>query len=478
MEPVERLLVLKIAGEIGTKSSRTRRRFLRVLVANVRSALARAGVRGSVESRWSRLLVRTEDHQAAAGVLGRVFGLHSISESAILPFATLDELVEGAGDVYRPLVAGRTFAVRPRRSGHHPFRSIDVATTLGSALLPGSAGVDLDHPDVEVPVDVVDGSAYLVLDVWKGAGGLPVGVGGRVAALFSGGFDSPVATWMAMRRGMSADLVVCDLGGCGQVDAALEVARELATRWAPGVEPAAHVVDLSAVVAALRARVEPSIRQVVLKRAMYRAGTLLTERLGAEAVVTGEALGQVSTQTLRNLAVAEDAAGVPVVRPLIGMDKEEIMSRARAIGTHEASARVQEHCNIATGRVDTAARLRDVVTAEGRIDESFVRASVDRALTLDLLSWTPGPAPEHVVSSVPEGAVVVDVREVEEGPDAGELRLPFSRSQEWLATLDRSGTYLFVCSHGHRSELVAHELRRRGVDAYSLAGGVAGLTAA
>ncbi len=92
-------------------------------------------------------------------------------------------------------------------------------------------------------------------------------------ALFSGGFDSPVAAWMAMRRGMSLDLLVCDLGGCGQVDAALEVARELVLRWAPGIEPRAYVVDLSPVVAALRARVEPGIRQVVLKRAMYRSGT-------------------------------------------------------------------------------------------------------------------------------------------------------------------------------------------------------------
>jgi tRNA uracil 4-sulfurtransferase len=478
MGGVERLLVLKIAGEIGTKSSRTRRRFLRVLGRNVRAALGRVGVRATVEPRWSRLLVRAEDRKAAGAVLGRVFGLHSVAEAAVVPFATLEELVAGAAGLYRDRVSGRTFAVRARRSGQHPFRSMDVATALGTALLPGSAGVDLDHPDVEVPVDVVDGTGYVVLDARPGAGGLPIGVGGRVVVLFSGGFDSPVAAWMAMRRGMAVDLVLCDLGGCGQVDAALDVARELATRWAPGAEPSVHTVDLSPVVSALRARVEPGIRQVVLKRAMYRAGTLIAERLGAEALVTGEALGQVSTQTLRNLAVAEDAAAVPVLRPLIGMDKEEIMARARSIGTHDASLRVQEHCNIATGRVETAARLRDAITAEGRIDESFVGASVERARTVDLLAWEPGPPPEHVVASVPAGALVVDVREPEEGPDVGDMRLPFSRSAEWMPTLEPASTYLFVCSHGNRSELVAHELRRRGLDAYSLAGGVAGLTAA
>src|SRR5919106_196192 len=450
MVRMERLLVLKIAGEIGTKSARTRRRFPRTLTGDVPAALPRAGIRAETEPRWSRVLVRTDSSDAAADVLGRVFGLHSVSDAAVIRFGSLDELVAEAAELSRERVAGRTFAVRPRRSGEHAFRSIDVAVALGEALRPASAGVDLSNPEVDVPVEIVDDTAYLTLDRRPGAGGLPVGVGGRAVALFSGGFDSPVAAWMAMRRGMAIDLATCDLGGCGQIDAALEVARELATRWAPGVEPRAHVIDLAPAVAALRARVEPGIRQVVLKRAMYRAGTILAERLRADALVTGEALGQVSTQTVRNLAVAEDAAGVPVLRPLIGMDKEEILARARDIGTHDASLRVQEHCNIASGRVETAARLRHVIGAEGRLDDSFVEEAA-------------------------RAAVVVDVREVEEGPLAGDLRLPFSRVSEWSDGLEPGRTYVFVCTHGHRSELVAHELRRRGVDAYSLAGGIGSL---
>jgi thiamine biosynthesis protein ThiI len=191
--------------------------------------------------------------------------------------------------------------------------------------------------------------------------------------------------------------------------------------------------------------------------------------------VTGESLGQVSTQTLRNLAVAEEAAGVPVLRPLIGMDKQEILDRARMIGTHEASERVREHCQISTGRVETAARLRDVLTAEGRVDESFIAAAVDASTAVDLVTWAPGPPPDHVVESVPKGALVVDVRETEEGPSVGDLSLPFSRSAEWAPTLDPRNDYVFVCTEGVRSETVAHDLRRRGLRAYSLAGGIGSL---
>ena len=464
-------LMLKISGEIGTKSAPTRRRFLRVLASNARAALRRQGIRGTVEPRWSRLFVRTDD-PAAASALSRVFGIHSIAQTIPVRFSSLEDLVAGAVPHLEGAVRERTFALRVRRSGDHPFRSRDVAVALGDALLSASAGVDLDHPDVELPIEISGDVARLLLDAVPGPGGLPVGVGGRALSLFSGGFDSPVATWMTMRRGMAMDLLVCDLGGCGQVDAALGVARELVGTWALGVEPVAHVVDLVPVVAALRARVDPGIRQVVLKRAMYRAGTLLAQRLGAEAVVTGEALGQVSTQTLRNLSVAEDAAGMPVLRPLIGMDKEEIIGRARQIGTHDASARVQEHCNIATGRVETAARLHTVIGAEGRLDESFIESAVNRALRIDLMTWTPGPSPEHVVEEVPRDAVVVDVREPDEGPAVGDVRLPFGQVGEWSTGLEASRTYLFVCSNGNRSEIVAHELRRRGLDAYSLAGGI------
>jgi thiamine biosynthesis protein ThiI len=473
MMGMERVLVLKIAGEIGTKSARTRRRFLRTLTGNVRAALRRAGVRAEIEPRWSRLLVRAEDHEAAGAAVGRVFGLHSVSDSAVVRFSSLGDLVGAAADVYRDRVAGRTFAVRARRSGQHPFRSTDVAVALGDALRPVSSGVDLREPDVEVPLEIVEDTAYLFLERRPGAGGLPVGVGGRAVALFSGGFDSPVAAWMTMRRGMALELVTCDLGGCGQVDAALEVARGLVSEWAPGIEPRAHVVDLAPAVAVLRARIESGIRQVVLKRAMYRAATIVAERVGAEALVTGEALGQVSTQTVRNLAVAEDAAGLPVLRPLIGMDKEEILSRARDIGTHDASLRVQEHCDIASGRVETAARLRHVVNAEGRLDDWFVDDAARAAVEIDLTTWQPGPPPEHVLDALPEAAVVVDIREPEEGePAAGDLRLPFSRVEEWVAGLEPGRTYVFVCTHGNRSEMVAHDLRRRGIDAYSLAGGI------
>ncbi|HXF56021.1 MAG TPA: tRNA uracil 4-sulfurtransferase ThiI [Actinomycetota bacterium] len=497
---VGRRLFVRLAGEIGTKSTRTRRRFLRVLARNARLALEAAGVRGSVRPEWSRLLVNAAHLPAARDVLSRVFGVHSVDEVLEVRFDSLASLVEALTPLYRDRVAGRSFAVRARRQGRHDFTSQDVAVELGAALLPFASRVDLEQPEVTVAVEVVDDRAFAVLDSVPGPGGLPLGSGGRAVVLFSGGFDSPVAAWRVMRRGVRVDLLHCDLGGCGELDQALTVARELALRWAPGVEVRAHVVDLTPVVLELIRRVPPRLRQVLLKRAMYRAASRLAELLGAEAVVTGESLGQVSTQTLRNLAVCEEAATVPVLRPLVGMDKEEIMATARAIGTFAASAAVQEHCSIATGPVETWAALEEVRAAErlpqpdlgpeGRplaeaeagdashpLSEAWIRGAVDRRWVVSLRRWERSGLPEHVVDRVPRDAVVVDVREPHEGPPVGDLRLPFSTALDSLETLDRDRTYVLVCTAGVRSEVLARELRARGYQAYSLAGGLAALPA-
>jgi thiamine biosynthesis protein ThiI len=473
----ERRLLVRIGGEVCTKSSRTRRRFLAVLTRNARTALRREGIAAEVTSEWTRLVVSTPEPGRARELLARVFGVHRVHEAARVPFTSLPDLVDSLVPFYRDRVDGRSFAIRPKRRSPLAFSSHDLAVELGAALLPSAARVDLGHPDVEVIVELHDGHAEAVLESSPGTGGLPLGTGGHAVALFSGGFDSPVAAWRVMRRGTQLDLLICDLGGCGQMDQALAVAKELALRWTPGLEPRFWVVDLAPVVLALTQRANPRLRQILLRRAMYRAGSSLAEEIGASALVTGESLGQVSTQTLGNIRACERAATVPVLRPLIGMGKDEIIAQARSIGTYEVSARVQEHCSISPGRVETWASPERIDAAERQVDaepltEEWIREAVARRRAVNLRHWTPGALPDLVVSSVPAGAVVLDVREPEEGPLAGDRRLPFSRAGELLPTLDPSQSYLLVCASGQRSYTLARELARRGVTAWSLDGGV------
>src|SRR5688572_30544808 len=163
-----------------------------------------------------------------------------------------------------------------------------------------------------------------------------------------------------LKRGIALDYVFCNLGGDAYERAVVQVGKAIADDWSYGTKPHLHVVDFAPVLDELRAKTRASYWQVVLKRLMYRAACLVAAERNAEAIITGEAVGQVSSQTLSNLRAIESVATLPVLRPLIGFDKEEIIERAKMIGTASLSEQVKEYCAIAPGNPVTAATIRRV----------------------------------------------------------------------------------------------------------------------
>lgn len=471
-------LLLRLSGEVATKSRRTRHRFHRVLAANLRDA-CRGSEGARVRDEWSRIFVDLPDAEALENVT-RVFGISSWSPVEAECDARLDEIVRVGADRFGQRVRGRRFAVRARRSGRHPFGSQDVMRELGAALAEG-ASVDLTEPEVEVRVEVRDERAYLFSARHPGPGGLPLGVEGRAVALLSGGFDSAVASWLTLRRGVELQYVFCNLGGGAYRRLVLEVARALAEAWSWGTHPVIHVVDFAGVARALRAGVRPSHQQVALKRQMYRAAARVAAERGASAIVTGEAIGQVSTQTLANLRAIEPAAeGFPVLRPLLGFDKSEIIDLARRIGTHDLSARVREYCAISPGRPAVAVGVEAAEREEGRVAEGVVTAAVQERETLSLR----GLADEEIVEPglfverIPPGAAVLDTRGEREYRawhwpgaercDFDELLLHFDR-------LDRERDYVLYCARGVQSAQLAERMQSAGYEAYSFRGGAPAL---
>jgi thiamine biosynthesis protein ThiI len=474
LSPGERVAMVRLTGELTTKARRTRARFQRRLARNIRAAFAAAGQECELQESWSRLLVRLEAGSSFEP-LSRVFGVSSYSVLDGICDAELDRIVATGEELYREEVRGRSFAIRSRRSGSHPFRSNDIAIRLGSALNE-EATVDLDDPEVEVHVEVRGRRAYLFSSRSRGAGGLPLGMEGRAISLLSGGFDSAVSSWMMLRRGVALDYLFCNLGGDAHRRMVLEVGKLLADRWSYGTRPRVYVADFEPVVEELKREVRPALLQVALKRQMYRAADRLAGLRKADAIVTGEAVGQVSSQTLANLRTIDRVSRRPVLRPLVGMDKEEIIARSRRIGTYSLSARVREHCAITEDRPATATRPRILDTAETGLDPALLNRLVDEADVVDIgeIDLAELAGRSLFVAEVAEGAVRVDMR-----PDdaRGAVSWPGSvvRSYEELVRnfkeFSEAETVVLVCAQGLLSAQIAERMQEAGIEAYSFRGG-------
>jgi tRNA uracil 4-sulfurtransferase len=495
----DRLYVLRLSGDFYVKARQTRLRFLRRLSRNVEDALASHGLPGRLDQTWSRLYLNSPAPEVPE-IVARVFGIQSVSEAVRLPWGDFDDVVREATAFFAPHVAGRRFAVRASRRGRRdviPFDSPQVERAVGSALLPGAAGVDLARPEVTAHVEVEPGQVHLFLDRTGGFGGLPVGVEGRAVALISGGFDSAVAAWLLLKRGVQLDYLFCNLGGDAHRAGVERVLAVLAERWSYGSGPRLHEIDLRPLVLQIRERTQSRNWQILLKRLMLRAAESVARHGSAAGLVTGDAIGQVSSQTLQNLAAISQAAALPVLRPLLGFNKEEILELARRIGVYGPASEVPEYCGLAATRTATRARLDAVLAQEAKLDLDALRQAVAERRIRDLRE----PLPRKPVSrraagsrstaaaAFPATAQTAGQTDGQIGPDQvlidlrplaafrswhypGALHLEFGQALAAYSSFGRAARYVLVCEVGWKSDQLAGLMREAGLDARAFPGGL------
>ncbi len=382
-----------LSGDVYLKSRRTQKGLIRRVRANLNQALVAAGYDGPVErvgTHRFELYPGTDSAPDVIAAARRVFGVASVDTVIEMPFGPVDELAPAIAAMSRGRVGSRTFAVRVKRRGHHEWSSMDLARAVGTDLVASGGSVDLTSPEVEVSVAVLDEHVYLVTDHQNGPGGLPLGTQERVLCLISGGFDSVVAAWMLMARGCPVDFVHFTLN-CAQSDHALAVAREMWSEWGHGTDPTVHLVEFQPVKDALFEHVDSRMRQVTLKIMMAKAASQIAEEVGISALVTGDALGQVSSQTLPHLVAVSRDASTPILRPLLGLPKESIIDLARTVGTADLSARAQEVCDLSEGRpVATAAKADAIGLSVDAVPDVVMADAIETRKTFKLADWSPG----------------------------------------------------------------------------------------
>lgn len=375
-------------GEIALKAPPTRRKFVDRLLLNLKDAMQQLGAEGEIVREWGRIFIDGGDAKAQQAVK-HTFGIVSFSPAKRFGFKTLDEICSVVAEyAEKTLKKGESFAIRARRAGSHSFKSMDAAREAGAGVVAATgAKVNLTTPDKTFHLEIRDNNAYVFTEKIPGPGGLPLGIEGRVLCLISGGIDSPVAAYLMMKRGCEVDFVhfalapYTDRRNFERVD---EVLRSL-KKWTYGYRPKVHYVSHGPSLEAFMKAAAHDQQCLLCKRMMYRVAERIAAKRGAVALVTGESLGQVASQTLANIAVIDEAVKIPVFRPLLGMDKTEITALARDIGTFGDSTKPAGCCTASPRHPETDARLDIIEDEESFVDvDSLMEAELQAVEAVEL----------------------------------------------------------------------------------------------
>ena len=379
----DEIFLLKM-GEMVLKGL-NRRTFEERLMGNARRRLQKYG-KFRIYSRQSITYVEPKeagcDMDEAFATLSRLFGVVGLSRAKACE-KTPEAILETAKTyLHDDLMAARTFKVESKRSDKtFPLTSIQLSQYVGGELNEAFPHIqaDMHHPELTVHVEVRDFAAYVHGDPAPGAGGLPVGVGGKAVSLLSGGIDSPVASWMMAKRGVALEMVhffSYPYTSPEAKDKVLTLAQ-LLTPWCGRLT--VHVVPFTRIQEQLRLHCPEALFTLLMRRFMMRISERVAQRVGAHGLITGESLGQVASQTMEAMAVTGQVCTLPVFRPLVGMDKEEIVRTARKIGTFETSILPYEDCcTVFTPRhPKTHPKLEEILEAEAALDlEALVEEAV------------------------------------------------------------------------------------------------------
>ncbi|MBU0953009.1 MAG: tRNA 4-thiouridine(8) synthase ThiI [Nanoarchaeota archaeon] len=427
------MTILVRYGEIALKGPRVRASMENVLIRNLKAVLPATA---TFRKEPGRIFIENVDDLTP---VTKTFGVVSASivQKISNEYATIEQTVLASAKELKG-----TFAVRSRRMKSYPLTSQELDKQLGAAVVKNTnLTVNLSKPDTTIHIEVRDKNAYVFTNIAPGVGGLPAGTQGKVLMLFSGGFDSPVAAWRLAKRGCELTFLFYNPIGPALTEDVVAVYRELITKWHfPNTK--LLMVDGQDITKHIEKTVPDRLKQVVFKRALYRIAEAVANQEHCVAIGTGESLGQVSTQTMTNLAVIEEAITLPVHRPLLAFDKTEIIHAAREIGTHDASEKVKEFCNITQQHATDKATLEEV-----RV--------VEPAFSFDTIQTMPLSATLPAQDYRPKSLTGMEI-------------IPIAAAKYDLAPYLKKGKqYCIVCPIGVESKHVAARWRTLGFDVYA-----------
>ena len=471
------MILVRYSSDVGLKRNSGGHHFLTRVQRRIRQGLKDRGIIFDMVEGHGHILLYTEDIERSCAVLKRTFGVGSFSLCLISLDDTDDSAVESCIQTMIPFLKDKTFRVSCNRIDSPHKSRMTEEREWGARFFPHAKGVNLKNPEVNVRMEILRGKTHFFLIKKDGPGGLGFSTKERVLVLISGGFDSAVAAWKMMKKGINCDYLFFNMGGVVYERMALEVVKVLNDLWAKNTGARFFSMDFNGVILEIKKKIENPYRQIVLKRLMYRAAEKMVKKERSMGMVTGESIGQVSSQSLTNLCFIQAATHCPVFRPLLNDDKNEIIALAKKISTANLSEKIVELCGISRGQPVVRPKMGKLLQEEKKLEMSPLLASFDHMnrWEVDNITTNDLKAPYLFVEHFPNDAHIIDCQDSHmfrswHMPKAQHI-LP-ERLIENPALLEKGKNHVLYCTYGTKTPYLAELLQSKGREAYAFRGGV------
>jgi len=471
--------IVKLQSEITIKSKPVRKRFTKILESNVKNVLRRVDEKITTRMNWDNIEVNTaddskENRDKVVDTLKSIPGIPMFLEVQQTDFTDIHNIYEKTLAVHAKTIENKTFCVRVKRTGSHDFNSIKVEQYVGGGLNQAveSARVKLSKPDVTIHLEIKNEKLFIVTERHKGLGGFPIATQEDVLSLMSGGFDSAVASFQMIKKGARTHYCFFNLGGSAHEIGVKQVSYYLWNKFGASHKVKFFAIDFEPVVAEILENVENGQMGVVLKRMMMRAAAQIAEKGKIQSLITGESLGQVSSQTLTNLNVIDRVTDTLILRPLAAYDKQDIIDIARDIGTEDFSKTIPEYCGVISNKPTVKAVLSKIEKEENNFNFDVLDDVVANTRVYDIRDIATETEAEikavEMVDQIDEGAVVIDIRSPEEEEnnplelDVNVIHIPFYKLATKFGDLTKEKDYFLYCDQGIMSKLQALYLLDNG----------------
>lgn len=454
--------IIKYASELSTKRSPTRSRMINRVYSNLHSALKYHKI-NIIKGRpnWDFIFIQTEEE--ALEVMKNIPGIQHLSKVDVIYSIDKAEIIEKGFRYFKDKLKGKKFAVRCHRrlKEKTPYSSMEIQRELGSELFDYSDGVNLSNPDIECHVEIRGEGVYYYSEKQQGLMGFPVGNSGKSITLLSGGIDSPVAAYQAIKMGITPIFVYFDLGSQEQKDITINTFKFLYEKYLPGQKIKFIIIPFLETIEYIRT-LPYKYQNLILKYFFYKVSEKLGYKYRVKAIITGEALGQVSTQTIDNIFLLDKYISHSVFRPTLFMPKLEIMAIAEKIGTLSMAYTGKEYCAIAVKNVATSGRkdIFDNIIKNIPLDE--VLDKILRKIELKSIDDLFVQEKNQEIKD-DQNYVVINMGEEEIKDFEGEIiTIKLDDAIDDFKSWDKSKNYKLHCEQGIKSKILASFMKEEG----------------